>query len=72
MKKTMSNRVKRLELKCSRGSSLERYLVAIDGLSRGLPSAPAPISPERQAEIDNAFAQLSEEVLTKLSDIGCR
>lgn len=70
MNKAINNRIKRLERKEGTGDGLRRYLAAISDLHGGLPLAPTPpISAEKQAKIDNAFALLNEEELSRLADI---
>lgn len=70
MNKVINNRLKRLEKKAGKGDGLKRYIAAISDLPWGLPPTPTPtppISPEKQAQIDNAFALLSEEELAMLA-----
>ncbi|MBT8360086.1 MAG: hypothetical protein HKP41_14290 [Desulfobacterales bacterium] len=70
MKRAVENRVKRLENKIMAADGIARYLRAIDGLSRGIPSHLPPISPEKQAEIDEAISLLTQEEVKILNNIG--
>jgi hypothetical protein len=63
MSKAMLKRIKRLEGKTS-GNGLKRYMDAISDTTWGLPSEMRPISPEKQLEISNALAQMSEEFMS--------
>ncbi len=69
MKRAVENRVKRLENKILATDGIARYLRAIDGLSRGIPSRLPPISPEKQAEIDEAISLLTQEEVKILNNI---
>jgi hypothetical protein len=71
MNKGILNRVKRLEEKHNIDNHLGEFLAAISGLSRGLPSNPVQITPERQARIENALSKITEEEAAKiLSDLN--
>lgn len=70
MNRVIARRIERLEQKTGSGSGLAEFFAAIDGLSRGLPSEPVHITPERQAKIDYALAKLNKDEIVKiLSDL---
>ncbi len=62
MSKAVLKRIQRLERKTS-SNGLKKYMDTISDTTWGLPSDMPPISPEKQVEINNALAQLSEEEL---------
>lgn len=66
MKREITRRLERLEQKEGCDNGLAELFAAIDGLSRGLPSEPVHITPERRARIDRALSRLDEEVVTKI------
>ena len=67
--KALSNRIKRVESKAGNGSGLKRYIAAISNTNGILPPFSYSISPEKQTEIDEAFASLNEEELALLADL---